>query len=431
LVLYRRFLFLTMSSSFKKKSGSQVEFLLLVSEESFGKAEKSVLDDWKKNAKLPGFRKGTVPEHLLKSSIPPQQFYLDSLEKAVDRSYRSFIDEHKLHPVSTPQLNMKKKEGFPLEIEITVEVFPEIQLGNYKKIAFKKETMIVSDEEIKSVLQEMMLELGIGQKVDRSAQKGDIVKVSFVGKENEKEIPSTKGTEVSLCLGQGRFLSDLESAFVGMRAGEKKEKVKVSFPKDYGSSDFAGKKILFDVELFDVLDANPSFLTSEDIIRMIGREMTLDDLKKEIHTVLLSRKKQDHFKHLQDQYKVELGKLVKIDLPLSWIEEEVQHRFHHLLQSPLYKKDPENFWKQMGKTEYELKKEWKKVAEENLKILLSLSEIVKVENIQISPEEESEIFHHFQHQHVGKKVDPSHQLKEIENLRLSYKIDKYFRGLTL
>ena len=70
--------------------------------------------------------------------------------------------------------------------------------------------------------------------------KGDAVKIDFVGSVDGTEFPGGTAQDYVLEIGSGSFIPGFEDQLVGAEAGKTVE-VKVTFPKEYGAAELAGK----------------------------------------------------------------------------------------------------------------------------------------------------------------------------------------------
>ncbi len=113
--------------------------------------KEKIEDEWKKQlnevskmANLPGFRKGKAPRQLLERKFGDR--IEDEVKRAiVSESYRQAIEENKLSPVGDPDIgDINLELGKPLKYEITLEVLPTFELGEYKGMQLKKKLVFVN-----------------------------------------------------------------------------------------------------------------------------------------------------------------------------------------------------------------------------------------------------------------------------------------------
>ncbi|MCP4265243.1 MAG: trigger factor family protein, partial [Candidatus Brocadiaceae bacterium] len=104
-------------------------------------------------AKVPGFRKGKAPRKLLEKNYGDK--IMDDVKRAiVSDSYQQAIEKNKLSPVGDPDISDIDLElGKPLKFEITLEVLPTFELGEYKGMQLKSKPVSVTDEDIDKALE--------------------------------------------------------------------------------------------------------------------------------------------------------------------------------------------------------------------------------------------------------------------------------------
>jgi len=417
-------------SNYKTLPNSKISFELTIEEAALDKAKAALIKRYQSEVSIKGFRKGHAPESAVVATVGQERLAYDALNQAVDKAYASFLQAENVQVISQPEVDIKDPTKTPMQVNFEVEVFPSVKVGDYKKIKAKMAKTKVEDQEIEDALQTICAQMEVAKEVKRAAKDGDLVEVDFAGLDKDGAvIPNTNGEKTKFRMGMGHFLPDLEAAFKGMKAGEEKKAVKVKFPKDYHSKDFAGNTIPFDIKLHAVNEIDPSQLTEEQIEQVTGKKQDLKSLKEQVRETITTNKSKSLEKDAMDAYTKDLAKVVKAELPQSWIDREVTSRLNRLQQNPQYQKDPATFWQTMGKTETEFKKDLAKEGERDLLIFLGLSEIVKTENVELDKDEMGQA-HHMAHQHLQNdsdhKSDAHHA--EMEKATLNLKIDKFLRS---
>ncbi len=417
-------------SNYKTLPNSKISFELTIEEAALNKAKAALIKRYQSEVSIKGFRKGHAPESAVIASIGQERLAYDSLNQAVDRAYAQFLSTEDIQVISQPEVDIEDPTKTPMTVKFEVEVFPAVKVGDYKKIKVERGKAKVEDAEIDDALQTICAQMEVAKEVKRAAKDGDLIEVDFAGKDKGGAvIPNTNGEKTKFRMGMGHFLPDLEAAFKGMKAGEEKKGVRVKFPEDYHSKDFAGNTVLFDIKLHAVNEIDPSSLTEDQIQQVTGKKQDLASLRAQIRETITINKTKALEKDAMDAYTKDLAKLVKAELPASWVEREVSSRLNRMQQSPQYQEDPAKFWQTMGKTETEFKKELAKEGEQDLLIFLGLSDIVKTENVELDKDELGQA-HHMAHKHLqndGDHASEAHHV-EMEKATLNLKIDKFLRS---
>lgn len=113
-----------------------------------------------KDAKIPGFRPGHIPEKILLERIGEQGVLEESAEMALSDIYPQILQEKNLQTIGRPQISiLKLAEGNPFSFKIKTAIVPTVTLPKYKEIADKemavKEEVKISDKEVEDVINEI------------------------------------------------------------------------------------------------------------------------------------------------------------------------------------------------------------------------------------------------------------------------------------
>lgn len=416
--------------AYTKQSGSKIAFSILLEDTAITQSFSVLVKKYQQNVSIKGFRKGHAPRERVIASVGLENLTSEAFERTLNKVYQQFLIDNEIFPVGQPQIDVKNFEEKPVKVDVVVEIQPEVALGDYKKIKTSPVKIDVKETEIHDVLETIMTDMQLGKVVSRAAKKNDLVTVDFVAKDEKGVVlPKTDGKNMSFRLGLGHYLPDLEAGYEGMKAGEEK-KVSVSFPAEYQSKDMAGKTVEFEIKLHEVKEISYKNIDESMVEKIIGEKKTIDDLKEQIKEVITTNKTKTERKKAIDAYKKELVKKVKIDLPESWIKSETEDRMSRLKSSPAYQASPEKFWKNLGKTETEMEKEFETLSSTGLTEYLALLEIVKTENIELD-KDEAETVHQRVHRELGSSNDHSSNQHErlMGQFSLDAKIDKYLNAL--
>lgn len=139
---------------------SEVEFKIIIDEKEFESYHDKGLTQVQMVVEVDGFRKGNAPEDLIVKKYGDMIILEEMANLALRDAYVKAVDEHKVSPISDPQVTITKiAKGNPLELTIVVPVMPEIILPAYKKIAKEAvkddEKIEVTDKDIEVVLEEL------------------------------------------------------------------------------------------------------------------------------------------------------------------------------------------------------------------------------------------------------------------------------------
>lgn len=133
----------------KKLPDSQIEITGSISAETFDAQREKALKNINAHIKIDGFRPGNVPEKILLANVGEKTVLEEMAEIALGEAYPAIVLDHKLDPISRPEISITKMAmGNPLEFIIKTTVTPEVTLGDYKAIAAKTPVRPATENEV-------------------------------------------------------------------------------------------------------------------------------------------------------------------------------------------------------------------------------------------------------------------------------------------
>jgi trigger factor len=221
-------------------------------------AEQETTRWYSKQAKLPGFRKGHVPEPVVKRRFGDaiRQAVLEGLLR---ESWDRAREEQKLKPVADPRVRvLKYEDGAPLSFELTVDVRPDVKLDRIEGFKLKRETRKVTDDDVDAQLLSLREQKAPWVPAEGHAKTGDLVEATV---ENQ-DTPDEKTEPVRFVLGQGRALPDLEAQIMLLDPGAGWEGT-IRFPDDHADEARRGQSRRVKVTLHEVKRQAVPELTDE------------------------------------------------------------------------------------------------------------------------------------------------------------------------
>jgi trigger factor len=259
--------------------GLKREFRILVPAGELEEKVTTRLGEIGRTITLPGFRPGRVPMQILRSRFG-KSVLGEVLESTVQESSAETIREHNLRPALPPKVeNLSFSEGTDLEYNMSLEVLPEIPEPNFADLDIERLVVEVPEADVERAIERIAEQQRKSDAVERPAQSGDIVVVDIEGRSSDREIPGASGKDRQISLGSGAFIPGFEDQLIGASAGEHRT-LRVTFPEDYGVTDFAGKEALFEVDVKEVRQLLPAVIDDE-LGKAVGLE-NLAELREEI-----------------------------------------------------------------------------------------------------------------------------------------------------
>ena len=394
---------------------NEVKLTFNIEAEKFEEAMKKVYAKTAKYFNIPGFRKGKAPMQLVERQYGSAIFYEDAFNELVPDIYDEAIKENKIEAVSKPNIDIVQMEkGKELIFTAVVETKPEVELGKYKGIEIKKIEYNTTDKDIEHELGHMAERNSRLVSIeDRPVEKGDITTIDFVGSVDGVEFEGGKAENHELEIGSNTFIPGFEDQIIGMKIDEVKD-IKVKFPDDYFSKDLAGKDAVFKVTLHEIKKKELPKIDDE-FAKDVSEFDTLDELKNSIKEKLDTENTEKAKYETEEEAIKAVCDNTKLDIPNGMIELEIDNMIKDMENRLSYQGLNLNQYLQiMGKTETEIRDNFKEQAERNIKSRLVLEAIVKAEKIEATPEEIDEKIKEMAKQY-GRKEDEllaNEQLKE-------------------
>jgi trigger factor len=363
--------------------GLKWEFKVTVPASEIESRVQSRLERLAKTIRLPGFRPGKAPLPLLKKQYG-RSVLGEVLEEAVDEGSKRTIGDNQLRPALRPKVEVTSfDEGKDLEFEIKVEVLPEVPQVELGAISL---TRLVAEPQPGKVEEAIQNFAGSRQKFEapaepRPAQDGDQVIIDFEGRIDGELFEGGSAKDFPLQLGAKTMIPGFEEPLVGAAAGETHE-VNVTFPEDYGNAQVAGKAAVFTVTVKEV-KAPVAFTIDDAWATELGFE-NLEELKdtfqkrftQEYQGVSRARLKRALLDQLAENY--------KFDVPQGMVDLEFEAIWKQLKDE--MERSGTGF-AEMGKSEDELKAEYRDIAERRVRLGLILSDIGTKNEIKVEGEE--------------------------------------------
>ena len=360
-------------------SGLKREYKVVVPADALQGQVETRLKELGERIRMPGFRPGKVPLQLLKQRYE-KSVMGEVLEKTVHEGSHQLLNERNLRPAGQPKVEIVKFEnGQDLEFSVAMEVIPEITPVDFKTIKLERTGVDVPEPEIEEALQRLAKRQRKPEPAadDHAAQSGDVVVIDFVGRVDGNEFEGGKADDFHLELGSGMFIPGFEEQLAGLKKGDKKT-VEVTFPAEYGNKALAGKPAEFEVTVKQVSQLKDQPIDDE-MAKALGAE-NLDGLRKRVREQIerdyglagRARLKRGLLDQLADKHEFTLPDgLVDAEFEAIWKQIEADMKADRL--------DADD----RGKSEDQLKTEYRDIAKRRVKLGLLLSEVGRTNNIQV------------------------------------------------
>ena len=135
---------------------STVELQIELPPERLDQAIREAVQHLSKRTRVPGFRPGKAPRPMLERVLGPGAVLDDAVEHLVERAYREALIEEAILPLTNADVEVvQAEEGKPFVFKATVQVRPEVELGDYKQFNFEPEIETIDDARVDQVVEEL------------------------------------------------------------------------------------------------------------------------------------------------------------------------------------------------------------------------------------------------------------------------------------
>lgn len=373
-------------SQFEMLEGNKAKLTINVSAEDFEKALQEAYRKTGSRYSVQGFRKGKTPRKVIENYYGAGVFYEEAFDAVWGEAYDAAIAEHSLVPVDQPSLDINSIGKDGVEFTATVQLQPEVTLGQYKGLPVPKAVLDVTDEEVDKALEDEREKQARFVNVDRPAENGDRLLLDYSGSVNGEKFEGGTAEDQTLVLGSNAFIPGFEDQLIGVSAGEQKD-IHVTFPAEYHAEELAGKEAVFACNVKEVQVKELPAL-DDDLIGDISEFDTIADWKADKKEKLAQEKKRNADAARENAAINGATANATVEIPEVMIDRQVNYMVrdleYRLSGSGL---DMDTYCKYLGTSVEEMRKNFRPEAEARVKTQLVIDAIIKAENLSANDDE--------------------------------------------
>ena len=345
-------------------------------------------EELRKEALVPGFRKGRAPRRLIEKRFgkeATEQVKLALLAEASEAA----IKDNELKTLGEPDIdyeNIKLPDEGPMKFDFEIEVRPEFNLPELEGIPVTKTKLEITDELIDAEIEKMLKWAGIWTPreeglVETEDQIIADVHIKIEGVEEEEKLdnaeifvrPNGHVGEVPV--------EKLDEFLVGAKTGQTKQ-FSIEVPKTYFREQYRGKKADIRIDIKDVKWLKPAEL-DENFLRRTGFENE-DKLRDEIHNKLLIQLEGQIRSETAEQIYQYLNNKTDFELPLDIVARQADTLLRRLYVNLLMKGISRE---QIAEHMEKLQAGSEEQAKQQLKTFFIMDKVAEKLGIEVSDEE--------------------------------------------
>ncbi len=293
-----------------------------------------VARDYRRRARLDGFRKGKAPLDLIRQRFA-EAIGEDVSERLAPKYWNLAREEEDVQAMLPPRVGaVEVVPGQPLRFTVTVDVEPEVDIGDDRSFELPHPETEPTEAEVDEVLEQVRLERATWVPVDRSAARGDRVRgkvhrAAMPGYEAEaageghdhdhdhdhdKRGPATH--DIDLELGDERVWPELTDNLTGLSAGQT-----TTFERAE-QEDSIERQRRYDVELDEVLERKLPEVDDDWASGLAASIGSVDDLRENLRGQVQARKAEAAGQQRTDALLEQLRERYPVTLPEAVVERE-------------------------------------------------------------------------------------------------------------
>lgn len=306
--------------------------------------------------------------------------YQDAVNDTYPQALVEAIGQSDIQIAGTPTLTVEKISGDGYTFTAVIDLYPEVQLGQYKGLTAVYPEVELSSDDTESALAEYARTHPVVEHPERAAM-GDEVTLDFEGFVDGVPFEGGKGEQYPLLLGSGYFVPGFEEQVAGAAVGEERD-VKVTFPAEY-VPELAGKDAVFRIKVHQITRRiTPEW--NDDFARQQGFA-DVSSLRRAVMESAVQKKQAQAAEQFANALIRQVTEGMTVTIPDAMVENQLDGIINELrshMQSQGY--DLEPYLETCGMTLEQLRDHTREQAAAAARYELAMTEIARREGIDVT-----------------------------------------------
>ena len=404
-----------MNVDVKPEKNKQIDIEITIDEFILNKHLKSSASKISNSTNISGFRKGKVPYSIIEAKFGRDYILNNSLDDIIQDVVPDILSEQKLEYPCSPKVDILQKEP-KFIISLQVPMMPEVALGDYKSLNNKQKKEKITKKKIDETIDRILESRATWEENNITLDFPGLAKINILGKYNEQEVIKHENYDFYAVKDSKLIVPGMSEKLKGIKKGEKRN-FTLTLPNDWDNKDLKGKNVNFIIDCIEVLEKKLPSLDDE-FVKLFNKNLkTVKEFEEEIKKELNSELNYKYRIELENQLLSDLIEISKYKISSIQIETATNQVIEERMKSiSQYKMSLEDYLKAINMKEEEFYNESKKSAEQELKKIITLEEIIIKEDIQVENKEVIEEITLIKQNYTDQKlVDDENLYKIVEN----------------
>jgi len=380
-----------MSYTYEKVSGCKAKLNFVVAAADFEAAVQKTYLKQRGKIRVPGFRPGKAPRHVIQQMYGKAVFFEDAMDSIFGDMYEQALEAEKLEPVDRPSMTEcnwdEVENGADLKFTVEVDVVPDVTLGDYKGLTVEVAKETVDEAAINQRIEQDRAKASRTEEVlDRPVEINDNVSLDYAGTVDGVAFEGGTAQGQSLTIGSHQFIPGFEEQMIGMCVGEERD-LQVKFPEEYHAKELAGKDAVFHVKV-NTISVTEMPELDDEFAADVSDFDTFADYKASIVKELEEKAEKNNRVAAENAVVAKATDNATIEIPKAMVDREIASQLRDMeMQMAQYGMRMEDYLKYTGQTIEQMGEQNRPACERRVKMQLVLEEIRKVENIEVTDED--------------------------------------------
>jgi trigger factor len=377
-----------------------------VEDERLDAARRKAIEKLTPKAKVPGFRPGKAPPDMVRRYFGEEYVLDEAIDELAPAVLREALEsDESIVPIARLDWFIQQKE--PLVVKATIPVRPTVDLGDYSSVRIESQPAVVGESRVDETILALRRRAATHEPIERDLGWRDIVRIELEGTvEVEGKAPTLVGpsgealmaskqrepmvnrqeAEIQLTEDRDVLFPGFEEQLIGKKKGDRFE-FDLDVPEGITDPKFKGKQVHFTVS---VLETKEEVLPEldEEFAKSVGDGYeSVEALRARIHEDLEKAEQERVNAGYHEQILQQIGEHATLEYPPVMVDAEVDRLLHDQFGHVQHEANFGQYLRSLGRTEDQIRAEFRPLAEARLRNALILSQVAEQEGIEVTDDE--------------------------------------------